>query len=178
VFALPTPHSPVVFREIVVPSCSQADVAILVVSAIPKEFEAGFGDPVPIAIGDPFGAETSSDRAAYTDSGAAGGGQTKENAILLRSLGVRNIIVAVNKMDQVGSFCFVGRDSLVAFTVCLSRRKPRSLGHKHVSWSYNLRCKPSWKPWDTHHPVFGNGQCLCWSQVWRYAVVFLTGLCQ
>jgi hypothetical protein len=82
-------------------SCEQADVAVLVVSAIPKEFDAGFGDPAPLGMSDPFGAETPGDRPAYTDSGAAGGGQTKENAILLRSLGVRNIIVAINKMDQV-----------------------------------------------------------------------------
>jgi len=52
---------------------SQADAAILVVSAKPNEFEAGFSR----------------------------GGQTREHAILARILGIRNMIVCVNKMDAV-----------------------------------------------------------------------------
>jgi len=52
---------------------SQADMALLVVDAAPGEFEAGF------------------DR----------GGQTREHALLVRSLGVRELIVGVNKMDAV-----------------------------------------------------------------------------
>ncbi|CAG5123412.1 unnamed protein product [Candidula unifasciata] len=52
---------------------SQADVAILVINATKGEFETGFD----------------------------AGGQTREHALLARSLGVGQVIVAVNKMDTV-----------------------------------------------------------------------------
>lgn len=52
---------------------SQADSALLVVDAATGEFEAGF------------------DR----------GGQTREHLLLVRSLGVSQVVVAVNKLDQV-----------------------------------------------------------------------------
>nr|KAG5709607.1 hypothetical protein BaRGS_001657 [Batillaria attramentaria] len=52
---------------------AQADVAILVINATRGEFETGFES----------------------------GGQTREHALLARSLGVTQIIVAVNKMDTV-----------------------------------------------------------------------------
>ena len=52
---------------------TQADCALLVVDASTGEFEAGF------------------DR----------GGQTREHLVLVRSLGVSQIIIAINKLDQV-----------------------------------------------------------------------------
>ncbi|XP_050400516.1 HBS1-like protein [Patella vulgata] len=52
---------------------AQADVAVLVINATRGEFETGFDT----------------------------GGQTREHALLSRSLGVSQIIVAVNKMDTV-----------------------------------------------------------------------------
>lgn len=51
----------------------QADVAILVISARKGEFEAGFDK----------------------------GGQTREHALLARTLGVRKLIIAINKMDDI-----------------------------------------------------------------------------
>jgi len=52
---------------------SQADCALLVVDATTGEFEAGFEK----------------------------GGQTREHLLLTRSLGVAQVIVAINKLDQV-----------------------------------------------------------------------------
>lgn len=55
----------------------QADVAVLVINATRGEFEAGF------------------------ESSIGGLGQTREHAMLVRSLGVSQIAVAVNKLDTV-----------------------------------------------------------------------------
>jgi translation elongation factor EF-1alpha len=52
---------------------TQADCALLVVDASTGEFEAGFER----------------------------GGQTREHLVLVRSLGVMQVIIAVNKLDQV-----------------------------------------------------------------------------
>ncbi|KAJ3036495.1 HBS1-like protein, partial [Rhizophlyctis rosea] len=58
----------------VVGGASQADVAILVIDSTPGEFETGFQN----------------------------GGQTREHAVLIRSLGVSQVVVAVNKLDLCG----------------------------------------------------------------------------
>ena len=52
---------------------SQADCALLVVDSAIGEFEAGFER----------------------------GGQTREHLLLVRSLGVSQVVVAINKLDQV-----------------------------------------------------------------------------
>ncbi|CAL5971389.1 Elongation_factor 1-alpha [Hexamita inflata] len=61
------------FIQNMISGSSQADVAILVVSSIHGEFEAGISNE----------------------------GQTREHAILALTLGIKTIIVAVNKMDKV-----------------------------------------------------------------------------
>jgi translation elongation factor EF-1alpha len=65
-------------------AASQADAAILVVDATPGGFEAGWG------MGGGGGGE------------AGTGGLTREHMLLARSLGVSQLIVAVNKLDAPG----------------------------------------------------------------------------
>ena len=61
------------FIKNMITGTSQADVAILIISAAPSEFEAGISEE----------------------------GQTKEHALLAYTLGIRQLIVGVNKMDVI-----------------------------------------------------------------------------
>uniref|UniRef100_A0A6G1S2V2 HBS1-like protein n=2 Tax=Aceria tosichella TaxID=561515 RepID=A0A6G1S2V2_9ACAR len=61
------------FIPAVISGAAQADVALLVVDATRGEFETGF----------------------------TSGGQTREHTFLVRSLGVKSLVVVVNKMDNV-----------------------------------------------------------------------------
>jgi len=61
------------FIPAMISGAAQADVALMVVDGSPGEFESGFQR----------------------------GGQTREHAWLVRSLGVKEIVIAINKMDMV-----------------------------------------------------------------------------
>ncbi|XP_065321726.1 HBS1-like protein isoform X4 [Gordionus sp. m RMFG-2023] len=83
---------------------SQADAAILVIDATKGEFETGF----------------------------LSGGQTREHAILARSLGVSQLIVAVNKMDTLA------RHNVERFSQILLQMTPflRQCGFKDSAISF------------------------------------------
>lgn len=60
------------FVPSMITGAAQADAAVLVIDSVQGAFEAGFGPK----------------------------GQTREHALLIRALGVRDVVVVVNKMDQ------------------------------------------------------------------------------
>jgi elongation factor 1-alpha len=69
------------FVKNMITGSSQADAAVLVVSAAPGQFEAGM-------------------KSSAIEKGEIGG-QTREHAALAFTLGIKQVIVAVNKMDTV-----------------------------------------------------------------------------
>jgi len=87
---------------------SQADSALLVVDSTTGEFESGFQR----------------------------GGQTREHLLLVRSLGVSQVIVAINKLDQVGTIyirSFLSNACVRLHGVeCASKK---SVQHCALSWS-------------------------------------------
>jgi translation elongation factor EF-G len=117
---------------------SQADMALLVVDAAPGEFEAGF------------------DR----------GGQTREHALLVRSLGVRELIVGINKMDAVSfGFAEVRRERE---TQSGPLRRNRSTGHRTVSRRFKSLSSRSFNRLDfcstnSHSSRLRQGKASTWS---------------
>ncbi len=68
------------FVKNMIRGASQADACVLVISAVPNDLKSG------LKVGGPQDP----------------GGQTREHAILASVLGINQVIIAINKMDQVG----------------------------------------------------------------------------
>jgi elongation factor 1 alpha-like protein len=83
---------------------SQADFAVLVIDASTGSFESGF----------------------------QARGQTKEHALLVRSMGVQRIVIAVNKLDMV-------LISSVIFCLCPSLMVFRWVGYMKGSWKLSSK---------------------------------------
>jgi len=83
---------------------AQADVAILVIDPVPSAFEAGMRDR----------------------------GQTREHALLARSLGVTQLIVAINKMDLV--YCAIFPFFLLIFFLFSLNGRRRSSTRSKINW--------------------------------------------
>lgn len=75
---------------------AQADIGVLVISARRGEFEAGFERQ----------------------------GQTREHALLAKTLGIRKLIVAVNKMDEATALTSDGKWNKERYDAILTKLKP------------------------------------------------------
>lgn len=98
---------------------AQADMAVLVVDGATGAFEKGF----------------------------EGGGQTREHAVLVRSLGVQQIVVAVNKLDAVS---FTNTYTILlkeADHTCLDRWTGRNPASTPSESNFDLSsCNPDFSP--------------------------------
>lgn len=110
---------------------SQADCALLVVDAAVGGFEAGFER----------------------------GGQTREHLILVRSLGVSQVVVAVNKLDQASFYFPPSR--LFVFLTSL-----HTGGVGSVSIRRDMRA-PWCIPGSVGFPAIQDLFCSCWSHARR-----------
>ena len=91
-------------------------MAVLVVNATVGEFEAGF----------------------------EAGGQTREHAMLVRSLGVKQLAVAVNKLDTVSSTGILASDESLDVVGKLVRVKVQRSGAEVRSFSETSRLQGEW----------------------------------